>query len=120
MPDGAKPTESMAPAWNNAWATGFEPMHTMNLRVFESWARGMSNLSHEMAQFMQSRLLEDSVMWEKLATCRDVRDVADCETRFIAKASMDYAEAAQKFSRLLFEVAGNCSNGMCHAPKAAE
>lgn len=36
MPDGAKPTESMAPAWNNAWATGFEPMHTMNLRVFES------------------------------------------------------------------------------------
>jgi hypothetical protein len=120
MPDDVKTQEPKAAVWTNAWGAGFEPMYMMNKRVFECWARGMSRLSHDMAQFMQSRLLEDSMMWEKLATCRDVTDTVDCETRFIAKANADYSEAAQRFSRLLFEVASDCGSGLRHAPKSAE
>ena len=120
MPDDLKAQESKAMAWGNAWDAGFEPLAAMNRRALECCAHGMAKLSHDMAQFMQSRLLEDSVMWEKLATCRDVTDAVDCETRFIAKASADYSEAAHKFSRLLFEVASNCNTGLRHAPKATE
>lgn len=120
MPDDLKAQESKATAWTDAWSAGFGPIYAMNRRAFECWAHGMAKLSHDMAQFMQSRLLEDSVMWEKLATCRDVTDAVDCESRFIAKASADYSEAAQKFSRLLVEVASNCNTGLRHAPKAAE
>lgn len=120
MPDDIKAPQTKATAWNSAWNAGLEPMVAMNQRAFECWARGMAKLSHDMAQFVQSRLLEDSVMWEKLASCRDVTDAVDCESRFLAKASADYSEAAQKFSRLLFEVASDCSAGLRHAPKAKE
>lgn len=120
MPDDIKAPETKAPVWSGTWNAGFEPMAAMNRRAFECWARGMSKLSHDLAQFTQARLLEDSVMWEKLASCRDVTDAVDCEIRFLAKASADYSEAAQKFSRLLVEVASNCSAGLRHAPKAIE
>ncbi|MDE2230282.1 MAG: phasin family protein [Alphaproteobacteria bacterium] len=121
MPDEVKSAqEPKTAAWTKALSTGFEPMYAMNRRAFECWARGMSRLSHDMAQFMQSRLLEDSVMWEKLASCRDVTDAVDCESRFAAKASADYSEAAQKFSRLVFEIASNCSTGLRHAPTTGE
>ncbi len=99
-----------------AWSTNFWPMFEMNRRAFECWARGMSMLSHDMAQFMQSRLLEDSTMWEKLATCRDPVDAFECQGKFAAKASADYTEAAQKFSRLMSEIASNCSSGLRHFP----
>lgn len=120
MPDDVKAPQTKTTAWNSAWNAGLEPMVAMNRRSFECWARGMAKLSHDMAQFVQSRLLEDSVMWEKLASCRDVTDAVDCESRFLAKASADYSEAAQKFSRLLLEVANDCSAGLRHAPKAKE
>jgi len=121
MPDEVKTArEPKTAAGTKAWSTGFEPMYAMNHRAFECWARGMAKLSHDMAQFMQSRLLEDSVMWEKLATCRDVTDAVDCESRFVAKASADYSEATQKFSQMLLEIASSCGTGLRHAPKASE
>lgn len=121
MPDDVKGAkESKTVAWTKAWGTGFDPMVAMNHRAFECWAHGMAKISHDMAQFMQSRFLEESTMWEKLATCRDIGDAVDCERRFFAKASSDYTEAVQKFSRLMFEIAGNCSAGLRHAPKANE
>lgn len=121
MPDEVKTAqETGATAWTKAWNTGFEPMYAMNHRAFECWARGMAKLSHDMAQFMQARLLEESVMWEKLATCRDLTDAVECESRFVAKAGADYNEAMQKFSRLMFEIASSCGTGLRHAPKAGE
>ena len=115
---GAK--EPKVVAWTKAWSAGFEPTYGMNRRAFENWARGMARFSSDMARFMQSRLLEESAMWEKLATCRDIGDAVDCERRFIAKASSDYTEAAQKFSHLMLEIASNVGQGLTHQPKAKE
>src|SRR5579875_3355590 len=76
-----------------------------NRGAFESWARNMSKLSQEMAQLMQSRLKEESAMWEKLAACRDTADVVQCQSEFAAKTGSDYVEAAQKLSRLMLDFA---------------
>lgn len=108
MPDDVKPAqETGAAAWTKVWGAGFAPSYAINHRMFECWARGMARLSHDMAQFLQSRLLEESMRWEKLASCRDLADAFDCESRFVVKASTDYGEAAQRFSRLLYEIANS-------------
>ena len=76
-----------------------------NRSAFESWARNMAKLSQEMAQFMQSRLKDEAVMWDKLAACHDPSDVVQCQSEFAAKTGTDYADAAQKLSRLMLDFA---------------
>jgi len=76
-----------------------------NRSAFESWARNMSKLSQEMAQFMQARLKEESLMWEKLAACHDPAEVVQCQSEFAAKTGTDYVEASQKLSRLMLDFA---------------
>jgi Phasin protein len=99
------------------WVANIEPLFTSNRLAFESWARGMSRLSHDIARFIQSRLLEDSVMWEKLATCRDASDAFEGQSRFATKVQSDYAEAAQKFSRMMLGIASSVGTaGSRHAP----
>jgi len=118
MPDDVKTAEETgAAAWTKAWGADFAPTYAINHRMFECWARGMARLSHDVAQFMQSRLLEESMLWEKLVTCRDLADAFDCESRFVVKASTDYSEAAQRFSRLLYEVANSYGSVMRTGPK---
>ena len=80
-----------------------------NRGAFEGWARNMSKLSQEMAQFMQSRLKEEAAMWEKLAACHDPNDVVQCQSEFAAKTGTDYVEASQKLSRLMLDFAKSYS-----------
>lgn len=108
MPDDVKTgQETGTAAWAKIWGAGITPTYAVNHRMFECWARGMARFSHDMAQFMQSRLLEESMRWEKLASCRDPADAFDCESRFVVKASTDYSEAAQRFLRLWYEIANS-------------
>jgi|SRR5579883_837777 len=119
MPDDVKTAgETGAARWTKAWSAGFAPMYAVNHQAFECWARGMAKLSHDMAQFMQSRLLEESTLWEKLATCRDFTDAFDCQSRFVVKAGTDYSEAAQRLSRLMYEIANSYGAALRGAPKA--
>ena len=83
----------------------FDTIFSFNRNAFESWARNMSKLSQEMAQFMQSRLKEEAAMWEKLAACHDASELLQCQSEFAAKTGTDYAEAAQKLSRLMLDFA---------------
>jgi Phasin protein len=116
MPDEVKaPQKPKAATGSKDWVANIEPLFATNRRAFECFARGMSKLSHDMAQFMQSRLLEDSMMWEKLATCRDAADAFECQNRFTAKVQSDYAEAAQKFSRLMLDIAGSFGASSQHS-----
>jgi len=85
----------------------FDTIFAFNRNAFEAWAHNMSKLSQEMAQFMQSRLKEEAAMWEKLAGCRDASDLLQCQSEFAAKTGTDYAEAAQKLSRLMLDFANN-------------
>lgn len=114
MPDEVKPT--LKPTAAKERSANIDPLFVMNRRAFESWAHGMSQLSEEMAQFMQTRLREESAMWEKLATCRNPADLFACQSEFAAKTGRDYAEAAQKLSRLMLDFASSCGSGLLHAP----
>lgn len=117
MPDDLKTAQESKSGPSPAqWGPTFGSMSAMNQRAFECWAHGMSRLFHEMAQFMQSRLLEDSEMWEMLAACRDPAAALECQRQFTVKASADYAEASQKFAGMILEIGQTCSTGLRHAP----
>ena len=83
----------------------FDTIFAFNRSAFETWASNMSKLSQEMGQFMQSRLKEEAAMWEKLAACHDAAELMQCQSEFAAKTGTDYAEAAQKLSRLMLDFA---------------
>ncbi len=97
-PKNASAGESGAP---------FDTIFTFNRNAFQAWAQNMSQLSQEMAQFMQSRLKEEAAMWEKLAACHDPSELLQCQSEFAAKTGSDYAAAAQKLSRLMLDFANN-------------
>jgi phasin protein len=107
IPAAEEKTTPKGALWPKEWSDGFEPLSAMNRRAFECWARSMSRLSHEMAQFMQQRLIKDSTMWEKLAHCRDAADALKCQSLFASESSADLAEAVQKFSRLMTDIASS-------------
>jgi hypothetical protein len=87
----------------------FDTIFAFNRNAFESWARNMSKLSQEMAEFMQSRLKEEAAMWEKLAACHDAAEMMQCQSEFAARTGTDYAAAAQKLSRLMLDFANTYS-----------
>jgi len=105
------------PKNSSAEATApFDTIFAFNRNAFEAWAHNMSKLSQEMAQFMQSRLKEEAAMWEKLAACHDPAELLQCQSEFAAKTGTDYAEAAQKLSRLMLDFA-NTSLKPTRAPE---
>lgn len=86
-------------------SAAFDDVFAFNRNAFGSWARNMSKLSQEMAQFMQARLKQEAAMWEKLAACRDASEVIQCQSEFASKTGTDYVDAAQKLSRLMLDFA---------------
>jgi phasin family protein len=65
------------------------------------WLQGMFALSHEITQFTQGRLQEDMAAWSALATCRNPEEAIDCQRRFAAKATEQYAEEIGKLSQMM-------------------
>jgi hypothetical protein len=93
-----------------------DPFFVMNRRAFATWAQGMSKLSQEMAQLMQARLQQEAEMWGKLAACRDPADLVQCQSEFATKIGTDYAEAAQKLSRLMLDFANGYASDLMRPP----
>jgi len=124
MPDEAKripQSESAAESqpekpWAKEWEANFAPLYAMNRRAFESWVHSVSGLAHELEQFLQTRLREDATLWEKLAACKNPTEAFLCQSRFAAQALADYTEAAQKFSRLMKDLASGYGTGLRHGP----
>jgi len=104
------------PATVKERSADIDPMFIMNRRTFATWAQGMSKLSQEMAQFMQLRLQKEAAMWEKLAACRDPADIVQCQSEFASKIGTDYAEAAQKLSRLMLDFASSYASDLLRTP----
>ena len=115
-PATAKEKATVKAARPKKRSANFDRMFTINSNAFESWAHSMSRLSQEMAQFMQTRLQEESAMWDKLAACRDPADLFACQSEFAAKTGTDYAEAAQKLSRLMLDFASSHVSDLLHTP----
>lgn len=116
MPDDGNTNRGSRPTSLPLPGLSFGGTSLASQRAFENWAHGMSKLFHEMAEFMQARLLEDATMWEKLAACRDPKTALDLQRQFATKAGADYAAAGQKFARLIMEIGQNCSAGLRQTP----
>ncbi len=124
MPDEAKkipqPESAAEPPpdkpWVKEWEANFAPLYAMNRRAFEAWVHSVSDLAQELEQFLQTRLREDSTLWEKLAACRSPAEAFACQSKFAAQALADYTEAAQKFSRLMRDLASGYGTGLMHRP----
>lgn len=98
----------------------FDTFFAFNRGAFENWARNMSKLSQEMAQFMEARLKQEAAMWEKLAGCRDATDVLQCQGEFASRTGSDYVEAAQKLSRLMLDFAKGYSVDPTERPRETD
>lgn len=117
MPDDAKTARrSPSALFTTPWELNVGSASVASSRAFENWARGMSRLFHDTAEFVQSRLLEHATMWEKLAACRDPNAALDLQRQFAAKASADYTAASQKFARRMLEIGWSCSAGLSQMP----
>ena len=93
-----------------------DTMFAFNQRAFEIWANSMARLSQEMSQFMQTRLQQESEMWQKLAACRNPTDLVQAQSEFASKTGTDYAEVAQKLSRLTMDFASHLGSDALHPP----
>jgi len=114
MPDDVKPILKAPDTMKRT--PDVDTMFAFNRRAFETWANSMGRLSQEMSQFMQKRLQQDSEMWQKLAACRDPVALVQAQSEFAAKTGTDYADVAQKLSRLMTDFAGNSGFDMLHPP----
>lgn len=67
MPGEAKTIERpKAVIASKDWTTNIEPIFAA-IRHPRGWrSRGMSKLSHDIVQFMLTRMIENSAIWEKL------------------------------------------------------
>lgn len=70
-------------------------------RAFTHWFEAMVALSQEMTEFTQTRMREDMTAWSALAACRDPGEALECQKRFAATASKQYADEFAALSRLL-------------------
>lgn len=107
MSDKAKATPGKTP---NGHATDWAANPATALmaggqRAFSQWFEAMVALSQEMAEFTQARMREDMTTWSALAACRDPGEALECQKRFAATASKQYADEFATLSRLMVNMA---------------
>jgi hypothetical protein len=101
-------------------AAPIETVFALHPQAFQTSAHNMAKISQGMAEFMQTRLMENASMWEKLAACRDPSEVMQCHAEFASKRGTDHAGAARKLSRLTCDFAGNYSVDPAPKPTATD
>lgn len=95
-------TKSLHEPWGAACAAAMEG----NQQAMTRWMRALLALSHEVAQFTQTRLQEDAAAWSALAACRNPEEVMECHRRFSAKATEQYYQEISKLSQMAMQAAG--------------
>ncbi len=116
MPDDANTTDRPPAVRPASWRPSPDRGATAGRRSFQYWAHGMARLFQELADFTQMRVLEESAMWDKLASCRDSAAAAEMQRRFAAKASADCAAAGRNFAQLFAEIGRSCGGGLPQTP----
>lgn len=106
MADEAKTARRReAPAQIYDWAGTSASLLEGNQHAFARWLQGMFALSQEITQFTQGRLQEDMAAWSALATCRNPEEAMDCQRRFAAKTTEQYADEISKLSQMMVSLA---------------
>lgn len=106
MPDDTKTARRReAPAQTRDWAATSASLFEGNQQAFARWLHGMFALSQEITHFTQGRLQEDMAAWSALATCRSPEEAIDCQRRFAAKVTEQYADEIGKLSQMMVSIA---------------
>ena len=119
MPDdakGARSPKSKPPT--EAWTPVYAAMFESNQHAFTHWLQGIFALSQEISQFAQARLQEDMAAWSTLTACRSPEEAMDCQRRFAAKATEQYAEEITKLSQMVVSAAGEGFSSLYQRPAA--
>ncbi len=100
MPDDVKAkkrrdTQGSNREWGAAYAAWLEGSQS----AFGHWMQTLFALSQEMTQFTQARLQEDVAAWSALTACRSPEEAIECQRRFAAKATEQYAEEIGRISQ---------------------
>ena len=99
----ARPQEPRTPPYG--WAPNFAAVTDGNHDAVARWMKDIFALSHEMTRFTQARVQADLETWWKLASCRRVEDVVDCQQRFATTAAEHYAQEMTRLSQMLLNTA---------------
>jgi len=86
-------------------APGVGSIFEVNRQTFDSWIRGVMEISQEMVEFTQARFQEDAAAWMKLAACRSPDEAMSCQQRFAETAAKQYLAEAEKLSQLIVDIA---------------
>jgi hypothetical protein len=98
----------------DGWAGGWAPVLEANRVALERWTKvsdimvkGMSVISQEMTQFVQTRLKEDAKNCETLSHCHSPSEALDCHRRIAEAATAEYLEEANKLTVLMTKIAND-------------
>lgn len=86
---------------------GIDPTYVSFLEgLYQRWIDNLFKLSESVSQVAQSQIRWDVEAWAKLATCRDPKELADCQRVLAEAMSTRFAENMAQFSELVATVAG--------------
>jgi hypothetical protein len=83
------------------------------------WMESLVQLSQEIARFTQTRWQEDIANWQTLATCNTPQQLIDCQQKYSAKVTEEYAEEISKLSQMIMTAAGQSFASVQQAQRAA-
>jgi len=89
----------------NGPPSGYGFLFEANQQAFARWFQGITILSGEVTQFIQSRLQDDMASWSALASCKTSEEAFECQRRFAEKATAQYSEEITKLSQLMLRLA---------------
>jgi phasin family protein len=95
-----------APARSQDFGATCAAMFEGNQNALARWLHALFALSQEITQFTQARLQEDVAAWSTLAACRNPEEAMECQRRFAAKATEQYAEEIGKLSQMTMSMVG--------------
>lgn len=101
----AIPGELEPPAPTSRSAPGYGLLLAVNQQAFARWCHGITVLSDEVTQFIQTRLQDDVATWSALASCKTPEEAFECQQRFAEKVMARYSEEITKLSQLMLRLA---------------
>jgi hypothetical protein len=120
MPDEVKGSPvHQRKAQAEGWAPGYTALLYGTRHAFARWQHSLFALFEEMTRFAASRLQEDTAAWWRLSSCRDLTEVVNCQQRFAAKVTEDYAEEITKLSQILMKATQESFSSVQQPPAAS-
>lgn len=74
--------------------------------LYTRWFENVFKISQGIAEVTQDRIQKNSAAWTKLISCRDPKELAECQRNLTEELTVHLAEDMLKVSRMIASVAG--------------